>query len=212
MPTTAEGRLHEQYEDHAQQRSAVEQGMWVFLGSEVMLFGAAILAFAIYRSLHQAAFAAASARLHESLGAINTALLLTSSLTMALCAHAARSGMRRRALTLLPVTAAFGIGFLVVKGLEYSLEIRDDLVPGHFPFLGPDTPQQELFFSFYWLLTGLHAVHVTIGIWVMAGLWFALRRRGPSPNAVEATALYWHLVDVIWIFLFPLLYLTGARR
>src|SRR5437763_1379890 len=142
MPTTAEGRLHEQYEDRAQQRSAVEQGVWVFLASEVMLFGAAITALTVYRYLHRAAFAAASARLHEGLGALNTAILLTSSLTMALAAHGARTG-RRRAVLLLPATAALGLSFLAVKGVEYTLEIRAHLVPGQYPFTGPDAPQQE---------------------------------------------------------------------
>lgn len=214
MTSESAGHVAEQYEDEAQQHSAVEQGVWVFLASEVMLLGAAIAAFAVYRSLHADAFAAASAHLHEDLGAINTAILLTSSLTMALAAHAARQQRRRQVMVLLPVTAAMGLGFLVVKGFEYASEIREHLLPGvDFALRGADAPQQQLFFCFYWVLTGLHAVHVSIGVAMISWLWLLVRRRDHAcRNAVDGGALYWHFVDVVWIFLFPLLYLVEAYR
>jgi cytochrome c oxidase subunit 3 len=191
------------------QREGATFGIWVFIGSEVMFFGAALLAYAVYRSLWPDAFAAAARETNITYGTVNTALLLTSSLTMAAAAEGARAGLRRLTLLCLAASVAFGIGFLVVKGFEYHEDITKHLVPGAGFRL--DQPQAQIFFAFYWLLTGVHAVHLSTGIGIASTLavqgW-----RGSRPlasPAFEALGLYWHFVDLVWVFLYPLLYLVG---
>lgn len=167
-------------------------GMWVFLAGEALMFGALFMALAVCRWLNPAAWRDMSAQLHLWLGTANTALLLTSSLTMALAVEAARQG--RRAGPLLLATALLGLAFLGVKGTEYLLEIRDGLFPGKLPM------------QMYFLATFLHGLHLAVGC--AATLWLALRR---SAVAVELVGLYWHFVDVVWVFLFPLFYLAAPR-
>ncbi|MCC6661246.1 MAG: cytochrome c oxidase subunit 3 [Phycisphaerales bacterium] len=209
----ADALLAPQFEDRAQQHESAALGMWVFLTSEVMLFGGLFTAYTIYRTLYPHDFAAASPRLYESIGATNTAILIVSSLTMALAVRAAPTGARRATTLWLSLTVLLGLAFLGFKALEYGLDYTEHLVPAvnFIPPPGADPGPAELFMVFYFIMTGLHAVHVTCGIAMIAGLAAASARRRPIErlaNTIEMTGLYWHLVDMIWIFLFPLLYLV----
>jgi cytochrome c oxidase subunit 3 len=204
-----------QFDDAEQQRDASTLGMWVFLVTEIMFFAGMFTAYVIYRALYPEAFAHASHHLDVALGTINTAVLITSSLTMALAVHAAQVGRRSLLLAFLFLTMALGATFLVIKGVEYAHKFHEGLVPGPgFRYAGPDAPQQQLFFSIYFGLTGLHAAHMVIGLGLLTVLVLQARRGrfGPAYHTpVEITGLYWHFVDIVWIFLFPLLYLFGLH-
>lgn len=207
-------RAH-QFEDAEQQHHASWLGMWVFLSTEVMFFGGMFTGYAFYRSGYPAAFAAASNRLDVLLGAINTAVLISSSFTMALAVHGAQEGRRRATINCLLLTMLLGLIFLGIKSYEYYQKFVEHLVPGAaFRFEEPFARPAEIFFSFYFAMTGMHALHMIIGIALLA--WMALKaRRGLFSAAyytpVELTGLYWHFVDLVWIFLFPLLYLVGRH-
>ncbi len=191
------------------ERECVSLGTWVFIGSEAMFFASALLAYAVNRSLWPEAFAAAGRETSIIYGTVNTVLLLTSSLTMAAAAEGARAGLRRLTLGCLALTAALGLAFLAVKGFEYREDIHKHLVPGAGFRL--DEPQAQIFFAFYWLLTGVHALHLSTGIGIVVTL-FVQAWRGSRPlasPAFEGAGLYWHFVDLVWIFLYPLLYLMG---
>jgi cytochrome c oxidase subunit 3 len=207
---TAATAPHKPWRSLRREREAASFGVWVFIGSEVMFFGGALLAYAVYRTLYPDAFAAAGHETNIVYGTINTALLLTSSLTMAAAAEGARAGLRRLVIFCLAATAALGLAFLVVKGFEYAEDVHRQLVPGA-GFRLTDMPPAQIFFAFYWLATGVHAVHLSIGIGIVATLlWQAWHRERPLASpAFEGTGLYWHFVDVVWIFLYPLLYLLG---
>lgn len=210
--------LAEQFDTPEQQHEASVQGMWLFLATEVLFFGGLIFSYVVYRYLHPHEFLAGSRRLLMPLGAINTAVLLCSSLSMALAVRAAQMGKRGQLIFLLLLTMTFGAAFLGIKGFEWSTEIREGLFPGpHFSFVIPDprgidTQKVELFFLLYFAMTALHGIHMLIGLAVMAVLAFkAWRGRYTTGNsaAIEVAGLYWHFVDIVWIFLFPLLYLVG---
>jgi cytochrome c oxidase subunit 3 len=203
-----------------QQRTTATLGMWVFLATELMVFGALFTGYAAYRSLYADAFEAASGKLNVLIGGINTIVLLTSSLTMALAVHATQTGHRTRLVRLLAATALLGATFLAFKVVEYALDYRDNLVPGlafipsEWSELGVDPERVQLFFLFYYIMTGLHAVHLIVGITILVVLAISAHRGAFSPeydSPVEIGGLYWHFVDVIWIFLLPLLYLVGTR-
>ncbi len=185
-------------------------GMWTFLATEVLFFGGLFAAYTIYRVSFPDAFARASQHLYFWIGAANTLILLLSSLSMALAVHAAQEGNDRRTARLLLLTAALGLCFLVLKGVEYTLDAHDGLVPGaHFRPDWPASRQSEMFFVLYFLTTGLHAVHLIIGVGLVAGAAAAIRFRWPLRNVatkVEMLGLYWHFIDIVWVFLFPLLY------
>ena len=187
--------------------------MWTFLATEVLFFGALFNGYIVYRILYPRAWAEASAHLYMWIGATNTVVLLLSSLTLALAVHAAAAGERRRIPPLLLVTVLLGATFLVLKVFEYHLDFRDHLVPGpHYHAEGITDPRHsQLFMVFYFIMTGLHALHVLIGVGLLAVM-FALSVRGRftphDHNPLEVSGLYWHFVDVVWIFLFPLLYLV----
>jgi cytochrome c oxidase subunit III len=205
--------LGEQYDDLDQQRESASLGMWIFLGTEIMLFGALFLTYTVYRHAYPQAWAAASRQTNMLIGTTNTAVLLCSSLTMALGVHAAQAGERKRLMLLLFATMALGIVFMALKGYEYYDDFEKHLVPGfNFAMTDAVTHREGMFFVIYFITTGLHALHLTIGI-VFVGimLWKAFRRRFSPDNytGVELTGLYWHLVDIIWVFLYPLLYLVG---
>ena len=201
--------LHEPWPSIERQKFAVTFGMWVFIASEVLFFGGLFLAYTVYRHLDAEAFKAAARETEVIYGATNTAVLLTSSLTMAMAVKASEEGLRRMTLWCLAATAALGVAFLVIKGFEYHSDLDKGLWPGpNFP-LHPATTQ--LFWAFYWISTGVHAVHLTVGIGIVAVVMVQLKR-GTLPVAAtrfEGVALYWHLVDTIWIFLQPMLYLVG---
>jgi cytochrome c oxidase subunit 3 len=204
-----------QFDDAEQQFEASTFGMWLFLVTEVLFFGGALTAFAVYYVLYVDAFEAASNRLDLVLGALNTVVLLTSSLTMVLSVHAAQTAGRGRQLLWLLATFALGAAFLVVKAFEYAHKFHDGLVPGPgFRYAGADAAYHELFLSFYFALTGLHALHMVIGLGVIGTLAMLAWRGRFTPayfTPVEVSGLYWHFVDIVWIFLFPLLYLLGRH-
>ncbi|WP_407123385.1 cytochrome c oxidase subunit 3 [Bradyrhizobium sp. STM 3561] len=207
----ASSLLREPWDRFERQRQAGKFGIWIFLASETLFFGALMLTYAVCRIEHPDAFAAAGRETNVWYGTMNTAILLTSSLTMAVASQAAAQSGRVKPLILscLGATVALGLAFIVLKGFEYKEDIDKHLVPGAgFALSQP----AQLFYGFYWLVTGVHAIHLTIGIAVVARLvvlGLARRiqlRRNPE---LEVTALYWHLVDVVWIFLYPLIYLPG---
>jgi cytochrome c oxidase subunit III len=189
--------------------------MWVFLVTEVLFFGGVLTAYIVYRVSYPDAFAGASHHLDVVLGAINTAVLIVSSLTMALAVHGAQLGRRRQTVGFLLATMALGSAFLVIKAIEYSHKFHDHLFPGpNFVYPGGAARQAELFFSVYFALTGLHALHMIVGIGLLASLVFLALKGRFSPeyySPVENIGLYWHFVDIVWIFLFPLLYLIGRH-
>ena len=203
------------FDDAEQQHDASTLGMWLFLVQEVMFFGGLFLAYVVYRTSFPEAFHAGSHELDIKLGAFNTVVLLTSSLTMALSVHAAQVSKRGMLIVNLLLTLFLGLVFLGVKVIEYAAKFEHHLVPGpHFAFHGPDATNAQLFFSLYFAMTGLHALHMIIG----AGLLMVLIVRSTQGmfnknyyTPVEMVGLYWHFVDLVWIFLFPLLYLLGRH-
>jgi len=200
--------LEPQFRDLAQQDFARSFGMWVFLASELLLFGPLLFGYLYLRMHLPEATGMASRHTDMLLGTVNTAILLTSSLCMALAGHAAEGQDRRRTARLLALTAALGAVFLAIKGYEWHQEFAGHLFPGagFHPSDGRDAGTvhgMELFFLLYFAATGLHALHLFIG--VSACLWLM---RGPRGETVELVGLYWHFVDVVWIVLYPLLYLT----
>ena len=194
-----------------QQEHAARLGMWLFLATEILLFTVLFTAYAVYRFLFPAGFEGASQLAHVAIGATNTVVLITSSLTVALAIHCARQGRSRATVALLAVTIAFGAAFMVLKGFEYYHHFADGQLPGkYYHYAGLKGPGVSMYFTLYFLMTGLHGLHVLVGMGVLT--WIAIRaaREEFSPSystPVELAGLYWHLVDLIWIFLFPLFYL-----
>jgi cytochrome c oxidase subunit 3 len=200
------------FSDPLQQVEASKLGMWLFLATEVLLFGGLFVSYAVYHFLHPELFRAAHRFLDVKMGALNTVVLLTSSLTVALSIHAAQQNKRGMLIFNLVVTLACAAIFLVVKYFEYSHKFHDGLLPGYHFTNGtlPNPDQAHIFFGIYFLMTGLHGIHVVLGMGVLSWL-LARSIRGDFHDQyyapLELGGLYWHLVDVIWIFLFPLLYL-----
>ncbi len=209
----ADPAVAHQFEDAAQQRDAATLGMWIFLATEVLFFGAMFLGYTVYRIRYPETFLAASNHTLILFGSINTGILLVSSFCMVLAVRAAE--LRRSLATggFLALTAVLGIAFLILKGFEYRQEIHEGLLPGAgFHFEGADPRHAEMFFYLYFLMTGVHALHVTIGVCLLG--WFSLRALFTSrierlATSVDLLGLYWHFVDLVWIFLFPLIYLIG---
>ena len=216
-----------QFDDLAQQHEASTLGMWAFLATEIMFFGGALTGYAVYRHSYYDAFAAASRLENWRIGAFNTGILLVSSLSIALAVHAAQMGSRKGIVRWLMVTILFGGAFLAVKAYEYNHLFHEHLVPGaqfdapRFDEAGNALPRHfpehlrrpaQIFYGFYFSMTGLHALHMVIGIGIILYVaWMAHRGRFTSEyhNPVEMTGLYWHFVDIVWIFLYPLLYLIA---
>jgi cytochrome c oxidase subunit 3 len=229
--------LQHHFENMEQQREAGTLGMWVFLVTEIMFFGGMFLAYTLYRTQYPAAFASASNHLDLTLGAVNTVVLILSSLTMALAVYSAQTGKRRNLIICLALTIVLGLSFLGIKAVEYHDKYVDHLIPGQLipgnPFNpkvqehgtpydkhklhllpGATVKNVEMFYWIYFAMTGMHAVHMIIGVGIMLVLLYAAwkGRYGPEyHNPVEISGLYWHFVDIIWIFLFPLLYLLGRH-
>lgn len=214
---TKPAALWHHFDDLAHQQQANTLGMWVFLATELLIFGALFTGYTAYRASYPGAFEEASSHLNVLIGAINTVVLLTSSLTMALSVWAVQMGRRRMLVTCLALTALLGTTFMVFKAVEYYTDYVDRLVPGlaFDPAEWRHNPAHvQLFLIFYYVMTGLHAVHLTFGIGVVTYL--AVQsgrgRYGPDYYApVEMWGLYWHFVDIVWIFLLPLLYLIGRH-
>jgi cytochrome c oxidase subunit III len=215
MPHSSTAALAHQFDDPAQQFAASSLGMWAFIATEILFFGGLFAGYTVYRLSYPEAFAAASHHLDIVLGTVNTAVLISSSLTMALAIFSARFSSRRMVVVFLVATLLLGMAFLGVKGAEYSHKFHEHLVPGtHFVFPGLHPRGVEIFFSFYFAMTGLHALHMIIGAVLLAVLTVRAWRGRFSAEyytPVEMVGLYWHFVDVIWIFLFPLLYLIGRH-
>jgi cytochrome c oxidase subunit 3 len=200
-----------------QQQEAASLGMWIFLATEVMVFGGLFTGYTVYRTQFPAEFAAASKRLDVTFGGVNTVVLLTSSLTMALAVFGAQTRRLKIQQVCLVLTALLGTAFLVIKGFEYHRDYVDNLVPG-LAFVDKDWAHPDrvkLFLLFYYIMTGLHAIHLIIGIGIIGILAFLGRHGRFSAGhyaPIEVGGLYWHFVDVIWIFLLPLLYLIGVLQ
>ena len=210
--TEANTALGHHYTDLAQQREANTLGMWAFLATEVLFFGGLFAAYLVYRSAYPDSFAAGSEHLKMALGALNTGVLLTSSLTVALAVHAAAERARTRLLVFMALTVMLGLLFLSIKGFEYYQEYQEQLIPSlNFAWEGENPTHAMLFFVLYFFMTGLHAVHMIIGLSVLLVMMVWAWRGGYEADdmAVERFGLYWHFVDIIWVFLFPLLYLIG---
>jgi cytochrome c oxidase subunit 3 len=207
--------LAHQFDDLEQQNEASTLGMWVFLGTEVLFFGGLFLTYSVYRAWYPDAFAAASRELLVWAGTTNTAVLITSSLTMALAVRAAHMGERRSLMLLLVLTMLLGTTFLGIKSFEYYTEFMEHHVPGPgFQFEAAQLAHAQVFFSLYFVMTGLHALHMIIGLLIMSVmLWWTWRGTITKDysNPIEVSGLYWHFVDIVWIFLFPLLYLIGRH-
>jgi len=204
--------IADQFDDIEQQHDSASLGMWIFLATEVMFFGGMFLGYSVYRGMYSKAYAEASRHLDVLLGGINTGVLLFSSLTMALGVRAAQLGGRRTVVLFLLATMALGSVFLGIKALEYYHKYEEHLIPGnHFEFSEPNKKHAQIFFSFYFVMTGMHALHMVIGIGIMLILiTLTLKKRFSAEYyfPIEMAGLYWHFVDIVWVFLFPLLYLV----
>jgi cytochrome c oxidase subunit 3 len=218
--------LSHQFDDVDQQSEASALGMWLFLATEVMFFGGLLAAFAVYRTTSPLAVALASRHLNVPLGCLNTVVLLGSSLTMALAVRASRLRAHQPLLLWLGLTMALGMAFLGIKAVEYTEEYHEKLIPG-WNFQVPEhdrsdveqkalNPRKmELFFVLYFFMTGLHGIHLIIGIALVGLMAYLSWRRwfsGGGATQIEVTGLYWHFIDIIWVFLYPLLYLIDVHR
>ncbi len=208
--------LAHHFEDLEQQKTSAVLGMWLFLVTEIMFFGGLFAAYAVYRTLYPGPFHAGSHLLDVRLGGLNTGILIFSSFTMALAVHSAQLGKRRLLILFLTLTMTLGCAFFVVKGIEWHHKYVEHHIPGpNFHFDGMQDPKLvQLFFVLYFSMTGLHALHVLLGIGAM--LWLvvlAMRKKFSKEwyTPVELVGLYWHFVDIVWIYLFPLLYLLGRH-
>ena len=204
-----------QFDDGVQQRRAVSLGMWAFLLNEIMFFGGLFGTYTIYRMLYPHAFHDGSHHLDVMLGTINTGVLIASSLTMALAVWSAEHGKRRPLIGFLLATLALGMVFVGIKVVEYHGKWVDHLVPGpQFTWHGPEGQHVQLFYSLYFAMTGFHALHMLVGFGLLSWLIVDAQRGRFGPRywaPVEMVGLYWHFVDIVWIFLFPLLYLIGRH-
>jgi cytochrome c oxidase subunit 3 len=219
--------LQHHFDNMEQQREAGTLGMWVFLVTEIMFFGGLFMAYLLYRTKYPMAFAAGSNHLDWKLGGINTVVLIVSSLTMALAVYYAQVGVRRLQIVFLILTMILGATFLGIKAVEYHEKYVDHLIPAagvfqweeplpHGVTQDPETFERnvQMFYWIYFAMTGLHALHMIIGLGILAFLVFFAWRGRYSPEyhaPVEISGLYWHFVDIVWIFLFPLLYLLGRH-
>jgi cytochrome c oxidase subunit 3 len=200
---------HEPFTDLARQREADRLGMAVFLASEAMLFGAVIMGLLAMRIWESAAFAATSRNLLLWAGSVNTSILLTSSLLVAIGVEARAVDRDRLAALLFELAALLGLIFLALKAFEYHSEYLEGLMPGVGPKQNFASPGARMFMDGYFVATALHALHVAIGVALLGGCAWRLRRKHrPATVTVENVGLYWHVVDIVWVFLFPILYLS----
>lgn len=207
--------LREHFATPRQQRETASAGMWIFLATEVMMFGGLFTAYTVYRLSAPQAFNLGSADMEIVLGAVNTALLICSSFTMALAVHSAEVGKRKLIAVFLIVTMILGAAFLGIKFTEYYLHYQHHKVPGFwFEDSSPDAARVQMFFVFYFIMTGLHSIHMLIGI----GLLFVLLVRtlmgsfsAEYHTPIDMVGLYWSFVDIVWVFLYAILYLPGLH-
>ena len=208
--------LAHHFDSYAQQKESATLGMWLFIVQEILFFGGLFCAYALYRWKYPVAFNHASRHLDIVLGTFNTAVLIGSSLTVAMAVRSAQIGRPKRIVGFLLGTAVLGSIFLGVKAYEYHHKWVEHLVPGpDFSFEGPGGEHARIFFSLYFGMTGLHALHMVVGIAILLCLLKPAWEGKYTPenhNMIEGFGLYWHFVDIIWIFLFPLLYLMGRHH
>jgi cytochrome c oxidase subunit 3 len=214
MSSAAIPAVAEQFDTAEQQAHAARLGMWIFLATEVLFFGGLLLGYTVNRFRSPNIFGEASTHLSDLIGGTNTAVLLGSSLVMALAVRAGQLKRNRLLVRLLLLTAGLGGVFMFLKAIEYYKDFVDHLVPVlAFHWEGAGAGEAEMFYWLYFCLTGLHAIHVTVGIiLLLVFAWLAHRGKfRVNPTPVEILGLYWHFVDIMWVFLFPLLYLAGHR-
>jgi cytochrome c oxidase subunit III len=214
LPHGHHPKLQHHFDDMAQQVEASTLGMWVFLVTEIMFFGGLFMAYLVYRHADPMGFQEASHHLNVTWGAINTIVLIVSSLTMALAVRAAQTSAPPKVqVGWIVATMILGTAFLGVKVIEYKDKFDHNLVPGpHFQWTGEHPATAQIFYSLYFCMTGLHALHMIIGLGIMTVIAIMAWRRQFNSDyytPVEVSGLYWHFVDIVWIFLFPLLYLIG---
>jgi cytochrome c oxidase subunit 3 len=197
----------------SQQHESAIRGMWVFLATEILFFGGMFLAYLVYRRTYPEDFVRMSQEFNSLFGTINTAVLLTSSLTMALAVRAAKLGERKNLTRFLVLTLVLGLGFLTIKGFEYAEDFRKGLFLGSsFPVAGLSGHHMQILLFLYYVMTGVHGLHLIIGIGLVGVMILRSRRNEFNPDynsPIEVTGLYWHFVDIVWVFLYPLLYLIG---
>jgi cytochrome c oxidase subunit 3 len=207
--------VREHFRTAEQQRETEMFGMWIFLATEVLFFGGVFMAFTVYRMYYPQAFGAGSGGMNILLGSINTALLITSSLTMALAVYSAETGKRSRLVFLLIVTMLLGCAFLGIKFTEYYQHYLEHKMPGvWFEYGGPDASKVQMFFVFYYFMTGLHALHMMVEVGVLLvilGRALAGSFSAAHHTPVAVAGLYWSFVDIIWVFLFAIFYLQGLH-
>jgi cytochrome c oxidase subunit 3 len=208
--------LQHQFQTMSQQRETAVLGMWAFLLTEILFFGGLFLAYSLYRMWYHDAFVAASSSITLSWGLINTVVLIGSSLTMALAVRAAQFSQRMATVRWLIFTMILGAAFLGIKVIEYADKFEHHHVPGvNFISESPWAAQEQIFFSLYFTMTGLHALHMIVGVVMMSVItWMAYKGKFDSTyyTPVEMAGLYWHFVDLVWIYLFPLLYLVERHN
>lgn len=208
---SAATHVQHHFVDSDQQFEASKMGMWIFLATEILFFGGLFTAYIVYRAWYPELFTLASEELNTLWGAVNTIVLIGSSLTVAMAIKSAQLNQIRNISINLGITIALACVFMVIKYFEYTHKFHLGIFPGEFyTYEGIDHPKARVFFSLYYLMTGLHGIHVLVGIGLM--IWLMVRAIKGHFNSeyytpVEITGLYWHLVDIIWIFLFPLFYL-----
>jgi cytochrome c oxidase subunit 3 len=215
------GHSHEEHDPHLQHHFATREqqfdaskiGMWLFLATEILLFGGLFVGFGLMQGKFPDAFFAAHHHLDKNLGFLNTVVLLVSSYTMVMAVHSAKTNKRKPTMVYLLITLACAAMFLVVKYFEYEHKFHEGLLPGRFYHHHGDTvPNQFVFFSFYFMMTGLHGIHILGGMAAIIWMYFKTKAGDFSKNyytPIDLVGLYWHLVDLIWIYLFPLLYLIN---
>ena len=216
--------LRHHFATREQQREASSLGMWLFLGTEIMFFGGMFCAYLIYRYWYYNEFAAGSRSISIKWGTINTIVLICSSLTVALSVRAAQMGKRKLVLLLLSLTMLFGVAFLGIKGIEWYEKFQEHHVPGQsfdasdivreYPQIHINQQHEQIYFSLYFAMTGLHALHMIIGLGIFLYLTFHTWKGTYTPEyytPLEIGGLYWHFVDIVWIYLYPLLYLIDRK-
>jgi cytochrome c oxidase subunit III len=198
----------EPWETLEEEQAAANFGMWLFLVTEVLFFGGMFLVYAVNRAANPEGFLAGARATEVTLGTANAAILLVSSLTMIMAVQGARAGLRGLVWKCLAATAALGVAFLAVKGFEYAGDIARGLVPG--PHFSIAAPGAAAFWGVYWVMTSVHAIHLTVGVVLVARLaWFMSGKEPLLLPDLVTIGLYWHFVDTVWIFLYPILYLPG---
>ncbi|MEP2448122.1 MAG: cytochrome c oxidase subunit 3 family protein [Balneola sp.] len=204
--------LQHHFVDSDQQFDAAKMGMWVFIVNEILFFGGLFCAYIVFRAWYPDLFTMAATKLDTTMGAVNTVVLIGSSLSVAMAIRAAQLNKTKWIKINLLITITLACVFLVIKYFEYSHKMHDGIFPGAtlYTYEGIDHPLAHVFFSIYYVMTGIHAIHIIVGIGLMVWIYIRANKNefgSEYYTPVEMVGLYWHLVDVIWIFLFPLLYL-----